>query len=159
MIVYYYLADLQITSSGVMPSAWEILSMTPLSSPSVTMSIASLVTAINVLIAVGFSIAGLMSPKSILSANSAATDASFIFAMYAAARTIPLALMALIAIYKHSEPALLILGTLAGFIQLLDAGVGLLQHDLGKSIGPLVIAAFQFFAVYLLNRSPRSSIE
>ena len=79
--------------------------------------------------------------------------------MYAAARTIPLALMALIAIYKQSEPALLILGTLAGFIQLLDAGVGLLQHDLGKSIGPLVIAALQFFAVYLLNRSPRSSIE
>jgi hypothetical protein len=79
--------------------------------------------------------------------------------VYAAARTIPLALMALIAIYKQSEPALLILGTLAGFIQLLDAGVGLLQHDLGKSIGPLVIAALQFFAVHLLNRSPRSSIE
>jgi hypothetical protein len=159
MIVYYYYFALQITSIGVTPSAWEIFSMTPLSSPSVTMRIASLVTAINVLIAGGFSIAGLMSPKSILPASSAPTDASFIFAMYAAARTIPLGLMALIAIYKHSEPALLILGTLAGFIQLLDAGVGLLQHDLGKSIGPLVIAAFQFFAVYLLNRSPRSSIE
>jgi hypothetical protein len=65
----------------------------------------------------------------------------------------------LIAIYKHSEQALLILGTLAGLIQLLDAGVGLLQHDLGKSIGPLVIAAFQFFAAYLLNRSARSSVE
>jgi hypothetical protein len=77
--------------------------------------------------------------------------------MYAAARSIPLALIALIAIYKHSESALLILGTLAGFIQLLDAGVGLLQHDLGKLIGPLVIAAFQFFAVYLLNRSARSA--
>jgi hypothetical protein len=91
--------------------------------------------------------------------SSAPTDASFIFAMYAAARTIPLALMALIAIYKHSEPALLILGTLAGFIQLLDAGVGLLQHDLGKSIGPLVIAAFQFFVVYLLSRSARSRVD
>jgi hypothetical protein len=159
MIVYYYIADQQITSSGVMPSAWEIFSMTPLSSPSVTRRTASLATAINVLIAGGFSIAGLISPKSILPAGSAPTDASFIFAMYAAARTIPLALMALIAIYKHSEPALLILGTLAGFIQLLDAGVGLLQHDLGKSIGPLVIAAFQFFAVYLLNSSPRNSIE
>ena len=159
MIVYYYYFGLQITSIGVTPSAWEIFSMTPLSSPLVTMSIASLVTAINVLIAGGFSIAGLMSPKLILPASSAPTDASFIFAMYAAARTIPLALMALIAIYKQSEPALLILGTLAGFIQLLDAGVGLLQHDLGKSIGPLVIAALQFFAVYPLNRSPRSSIE
>jgi hypothetical protein len=142
-----------------MPIAGEILSMTPLSSPSAPMRIASLVTAINVLVAGGFSIAGLVSPKSILPAGSAPTDASLIFAMYAAARTIPLAVIVLIAIYKRSESALLILGTLAGFIQLLDAGVGLLQHDLGKSIGPLVIAAFQFFAVYLLSRSTRSSGE
>ena len=87
------------------------------------------------------------------------TEASFIFAMYAAARSISLALMALIAIYKQSEAALLILGALAGFIQLLDAGIGVLQHDPGKVIGPLVIAAFQFFAVYLLNRSARSSVQ
>ncbi|MEA2923714.1 MAG: hypothetical protein QOD25_836 [Alphaproteobacteria bacterium] len=131
--------------------------MTPLSPRSAAMRIASLVTAINVLVAGGFSIAGLISPKSILPAGYAPTEASFIFSMYAAARSIPLALIALIAIYKHSESALLILGTLAGFIQLLDAGVGLLQHDLGKLIGPLVIAAFQFFAVYLLNRSARSA--
>jgi len=123
------------------------------------MRIASLVTAINVLVAGGFSIAGLVSPESILPAGSAPTDASFIFAMYAAARTIPLAVIALIAIYKRSKSALLILGTLAGFTQLLDAGVGLLQHDLGKSIGPLAIAAFQFFAVYLLSGSARSNPE
>jgi hypothetical protein len=55
--------------------------------------------------------------------------------------------IALVAIYQRSESAILLLGTLAGFIQLLDAGVGLLQHDLGKSIGPLVIAAFQLLAV------------
>jgi hypothetical protein len=79
--------------------------------------------------------------------------------MYAAARSIPLAVTAMIAIYKHSESALLVLGILAGFIQLLDAGVGLLQHDPGKSIGPLVVAAFQFFAVYLLSRSARGSPE
>jgi hypothetical protein len=140
-----------------MPIATETFAMTPLSSPSAPKRIASLVTAINVLVAGGFSIAALVSPKSILPAGYAPTEASFIFAMYAAARSIPLALMALIAIYKQSEAALLILATLAGFIQLLDAGVGLLQHDLGKAIGPLVIAAFQFFAVHLLNRSERST--
>jgi hypothetical protein len=140
-----------------MPIATETFAMTPLSSPSAPKRIASLVTAINVLVAGGFSIAALVSPKSILPVGYAPTEASFIFAMYAAARSIPLALMALIAIYKQSEAALLILATLAGFIQLLDAGVGLLQHDLGKAIGPLVIAAFQFFAVYLLNRSERSA--
>ena len=133
--------------------------MTRLFSPSAAMRIASLVTAINVLVAGGFSIAGLVSPESILPAGSAPTDASFIFAMYAAARTIPLAVIALIAIYKRSKSALLILGTLAGFTQLLDAGVGLLQHDLGKSIGPLAIAAFQFFAVYLLSGPARSNPE
>jgi methyl coenzyme M reductase beta subunit len=137
-----------------MPIATETFAMTPLSSPSAPKRIASLLTAINVLVAGGFSIAALVSPKSILPAGYAPTEASFIFAMYAAARSIPLAL---IAIYKQSEAALLILATLAGFIQLLDAGVGLLQHDLGKAIGPLVIAAFQFFAVYLLNRSERSA--
>src|SRR5260370_24132055 len=109
------------------------------------MRLGSVVTAINVLVAAGFSIAGLVRPKSVLPAGYAPTEASFIFAMYAAARAIPLAFMALIAIYKQSQSALLTLGTLAGFIPLLDAGVGLLQHDPGKSIGPLVLAAFQFF--------------
>jgi len=131
--------------------------MTSLSSRSAANRIASLVTAVNVLVAGGFSIAGLVSPKSILPADYAPTEASFIFAMYAAARSIPLALMAL-AIYKQSEAAMLILATLAGFIQLLDAGVGWLQHDPGKVIGPLVIAAFQLFAVYLLS-SARSSVD
>jgi hypothetical protein len=126
--------------------------MTPLSSRATRMRIASLVTAMNVLVAAGFSIVGLVSPKSILPANYIPTEASFIFAMYAAARTIPLAFITLISIYKNSVSALLILGTLAGFIQLLDGGVGLLQHDLGKSIGPLVIATFQFSAMYLLGR-------
>jgi hypothetical protein len=130
--------------------------MTPQASRPAAMRIASLVTALNVLVAGGFSIAGLVSPASILPMGSTPTDASFIFAMYAAARTIPLAVVALIAICKRSESALLILGTLAGIIQLLDAGIGLLQHDFGKSVGPLVIAAFQFFAVYLLMTSARS---
>src|ERR1700716_4107365 len=142
-----------------MPTARKTFAMTPLSLPSAPRRIASLVTAINVLVAGGFSIAGLVSPKSMLPAGCAPAEAPFLFSMYAAARSIPLALMVLIAIYRQSEAALLILGTLAGVIQLLDAGVGLLQHDPGKVIGPLVIAAFQFFAVYLLNRSTRSSVQ
>ena len=77
--------------------------------------------------------------------------------MYAAARTIPLALFALTAIYKQATTALLILGTLAGVMQLLDAGIGLFQHDLGKFAGPLLIAVLQFFAVYLLHGSVRTT--
>ena len=77
-----------------------------------------------------------------------------LLAMYAAARTIPLALFALGAIYKQATPALLILGALAGAMQL-DAGIGLFEHDLGKSAGPLFIAVLLFFVVYLLHRSVR----
>ena len=76
-------------------------------------------------------------------------------AMYAAARTIPLALFALGAIYKQAAPALLILGALAGTMQLLDAGIGLFEQDIGKCAGPLFIAILQFFVVYLLHRSVR----
>jgi hypothetical protein len=75
--------------------------------------------------------------------------------MYAAARTIPLALFALWAIYKQAAPALVLLGALAGTVQLLDAGIGLFEHGLGKCAGPLFIAVLQFFVVYLLHRPAR----
>jgi hypothetical protein len=59
------------------------------------------------------------------------------------------------AIYKQATNALLILGALAGTMQLLDAGIGLFEHDLGKCAGPLFIAALQFVVVFLLHRSVR----
>ena len=119
------------------------------------MRLASLVTAINVLVASGFSIAAIIRPQYLVPADSVPTEASLLLAMYAAARTIPLALFALAAIYKRAAPALLILGALAGAMQLLDAGIGLFEHDLGKCAGPLFIAVLQFLVVYLLHRSVR----
>ena len=119
------------------------------------MRLASLVTAINVLVASGFSIVGIIHPQYLVPAESVPTQASLILAMYATARTIPLALFALWAIYKQAAHALLILGALAGAIQLLDAAIGLFEHDLGKCAGPLFIAALQLFVVYLLHRSVR----
>jgi hypothetical protein len=117
------------------------------------MRASSLITAINVLVASGFSIAGIVSPQSILSSTDPPNHASLIFALYAAARTIPLALFALAAIYKQAVVPLMILGALAGVMQLLDAGVGLVQGDFGKTIGPLAIAALQFVALYYLRRA------
>src|SRR5277367_507421 len=117
------------------------------------MRLASLVTAINVLVASGFSIAAIVRPQYLLPAESVPTEASLLMAMYAAARTIPLALFALAAIYKRATQALLILGALAGAVQLLDAGIGLFEHDPGKFAGPLFIAVLQFFVVYLVHRS------
>ena len=114
--------------------------------------LASVVTAVDVLVACGFSIAAIIRPQYLVPADSVPTEASLLLAMYAAARTIPLALFALAAIYKRAAPALLILGALAGAMQLLDAGIGLSEHDLGKCAGPLFIAVLQFFVVYLLHR-------
>jgi hypothetical protein len=63
-----------------------------------TIRLASVVTAINVLVASGFSIAAIVRPQYLLPAESVPTEASLLLAMYAAARTIPLALFALAAI-------------------------------------------------------------
>jgi len=83
------------------------------------------------------------------------TQATLLLAMYAAAPRIPLALLALAAIYKQATPALLILGALAGAMQFLDAGIGLFAHDLGKFAGPLFLAVLQFCVLYVLHKSVR----
>jgi hypothetical protein len=126
--------------------------MTTASAPATRIRLASAITALNVLVASGFSIAGLFKPEYVLPAGSVQTQASLIFAMYAAARTLPLALIALAAIYQRSLSSLRVLGLLAGFIQFADAAVGLYQHDIGKTIGPMVLGALQIYAVWILRR-------
>ena len=114
--------------------------------------LASLVAAINVLVASAFSIAAIFRPQYLVPA-AVPNEASLLLALYAAAPRIPLALLVLGAVYKQGAPALLILGALAGAMQLLDGGIGLFEHDLGKCAGPLFIAVLQFFVVYLLHKS------
>src|ERR1700683_1389490 len=116
--------------------------------------LASLVPAINVLVASGFSIAAIIGPQYLVPA-AVPTETSLLLAMYAAAPRIPLALLVMWGVYKQAAPALLLLGTLAGTMQLLDAGIGLYEHDPGKCAGPLFIAVLQFFVVYLLHKSVR----
>jgi hypothetical protein len=125
--------------------------MIAVSAANTRVRLASAITALNVLVASGFSIAGLFKPEYVLPAGSAQTEASLIFAMYAAARTLPLALVALAAIYQRSPSRLKVLGLLAGLIQFSDAAVGLYQHDIGKIIGPLVLGALQMYAIRILR--------
>jgi hypothetical protein len=124
---------------------------------SAVMGLASALTALNVVVASGFSIAGLIKPELVLPAGAPSTEASAIFAMYAAARTIPLALITVAAIYHGSASALFALGLLAGLIQLADAAVGLLQHDLGKTVGPLFLAILQGFAVTIFWKASKAT--
>ena len=112
---------------------------------------------LNVVVASGFSIAGLIKPELVLPAGATSTDASAIFAMYAAARTIPLVLVTMVAIYKGSASALLVLGLLAGIIQFVDAAVGLLQHDVGKTVGPLFLAILQVYAVTIFWKASKAT--
>ena len=120
----------------------------------VAFRLASAVTAVDVLVACGFSIAAIIRPQVLVPAESGRTQASLLLAMYAAAPRIPLVVLVMGAIYMQATPALLILGALDDAMQLLDAGIGLLQRDLRKSAGPLVLAVLQFFVVYLLQSSP-----
>ena len=53
------------------------------------MRLASVVTAINVLVATGFSVVGIVRPQYLVPVESVPTQASLILALYAAARTIP----------------------------------------------------------------------
>ena len=122
----------------------------------VKMGLASALTALNVLVASGFSIAGLIKPELVLPTGETPTNASAIFAMYAAARTIPLALITIVAVYNGSASALFVLGLLAGVIQLVDAAVGLLQHDIGKTVGPLFLAILQVYAVTIFWKASKA---
>ena len=123
------------------------------SPPAKTWIAASTVTCINVLVATGFAIGGLIYPHSIVPMVEPLTQGSLIFSLYAAARTVPLAVMVLLATYKRWPMVLMVLGTLAAIIQLLDAGVGLYQHDIQKTLGPLVLSLLQFYVVFLMWKS------
>jgi len=123
------------------------------------MGLASALTALNVVVASGFSIAGLIKPELVLPAGATPTDASAIFAMYAAARTIPLTLITMAAIYAGYASALFVLGLLAGIIQFADAAVGLLQHDVGKTVGPLFLAILQVYAVRVFWSQPAQQLS
>ena len=132
--------------------------MTPNLPPARAFLLASLATAANVAVASGFALVGVLAPQAMLPAGVAPGEASFVFALYAAARTLPLAAGVGLAVARRSTPALLVLGSLAGAIQTADAVVGLVQHDVGKTAGPLVIAALQFATLLALRRTRNTPV-
>jgi hypothetical protein len=121
--------------------------------------IAAWITVTNVTVACGFALAGLVHPEAVAAGATIADNAARVFAMYAAARTFPLALAVLASVWRRALGATVVLGGLAGVIQFADALVGMVCHDPGKTLGPLAIAAVQLWATIRLGlacRSPRS---
>jgi hypothetical protein len=107
-----------------------------------------IITVVNVAVATGFSIAGIIKPAFILPEGISPDKAITIFALYAAARTIPLAVITIFSIINKRFNSLITLAFLCGVIQLLDAFVGLYQHDMSKTAGPFIIALVEFMAIY-----------
>jgi hypothetical protein len=66
-------------------------------------------------------------------------------------------LTTMVAVYKGSASALFILGSLAGIVQFADAATGLLQHDIGKTVGPLFLAALQLYAVTIFWKAAKAT--
>jgi hypothetical protein len=128
-------------------------------SQSVGYRLLSLVTAINVLVSGGFAIVGVAAPAAIAPPGATPNGASSVFALYAAARAVPLAVLTFAAVYRRDASALLAFGSLAAVIQFLDSGIGLMQGDAGKTIGPLIIGLLQIAALWQVRQSRRNLTE
>ena len=103
---------------------------------------AALVGVANGLTSTGFSVAGLAS-----TAGLPRGDAARVYAMYAAARALPLAALAIALTARRARSAMLLVSGLLGVIQLCDALVGLAQGDIGKTLGPTVVGLVTLAAV------------
>lgn len=112
------------------------------------MALLIVVTLINVLVATGFSLAGLFFPGFIVRDGEGSQTAK-VFALYGVARSVPLLLVALWAAFRADGTALIWLGLLAGIIQLADAAVGTQTGDKLKVWGPLGLGAVQLVVVLL----------
>lgn len=117
-----------------------------------------LITIINVLVATGYSIAGIISPQTILPETIIPNKASFIFALYAAARTIPFAIIVIYTIITRNKTSLMTLAILAGFIQLVDGFIGIYQHDIMKSAGPFFLSIIQFSSLIWLWKTDKKEV-
>ena len=118
--------------------------------------IAAWITVANLTVASGFAVAGLVHPEAVVAGATIADNAAHVFAMYAAARTFPLALAVLAIAWRRDPMSMVVLGGLAGVIQFADALVGMASGDLGKTLGPLAIAAMQLWATIRLALACRS---
>ncbi|GAA3978858.1 hypothetical protein [Mucilaginibacter dorajii] len=118
-----------------------------------------IVTAVNVIVATGFSVAGIINPAAILPANIGPDKAIATFALYATARTIPLAAIAIALVIGKRRDALFTLALLAGVIQLFDGFIGIYQHDASKSAGPFLIAVVQFIGLYFAMKGGEQVTE
>ena len=128
-------------------------------SPTITpIRLATFVALLNAFVSTGFAIAGIISPQAIVPAGVGVNEAASVFALYAAARTVPILAFVVWAVARRNVQALLLLGCLMGVIQFFDGIAGIISHDPSKVIGPWLIASVQAVSVLWLSRRPGDSV-
>ncbi len=117
--------------------------MTSFEKQSLAFSICASITTLNALVSAGFSVARLLGP-----------DGGEV-ALYAASRSVALLLAVFALSWIRSGAGLAALACVMGLVQTFDAGIGLISHAVGKTVGPFVFAIFTFASVGFLIRETR----
>ena len=102
----------------------------------------SAVTSINAAISFGFSVAALLAP-----------GAGGLYAMYAASRSVACLLVVLASVLLRSRAAIATMALTMGLVQTVDGVIGILSHDVSKTVGPFVLAAATFASAMALFQS------
>jgi len=79
-------------------------------------------------------------------------------AMYGVARTVPLAIAALIAFAMGSSSGITVLALLLAAIQACNAIVGWISHDAMKTIGPATLAVLSITSAIILVRAIQQDV-
>ena len=117
--------------------------MTPTKSNSRVFWICAIVTTLNALVSAGFSIARLLGPE------------RSEVALYAASRSVALLAVVLGLLWLRSRTGIAVLAFTMGLVQAFDTVIGILAHQAGKTLGPLVFAVATFASVVPLLREIR----
>lgn len=100
------------------------------------------ITIVSSLVSAGFSLAALLGAGDALR-----------LALYAASRSLSLALVTLLAVGLRSRTGLLTVAFVMVLVQAADAGIGVLAHDASKTFGPAGLALLTAGALVLLARA------
>jgi hypothetical protein len=101
--------------------------------------ICAAITSINALVSAGFSLAALRSGD--------------VYAMYGASRSVALLLIAIALVWLRSRTGIAVMAALMSLVQAGDAIVGVLAHDLVKTLGPVVLCAATFVSLFAMLRA------
>ena len=112
-----------------------------------------IVTLLSVLVSCGFSVIGIVRPDLLVPPALGREHTVVVLASYAAARSIAIAVVCIVALFGKKRDPLYLFAMLAALFQFLDAFVGIYEGDLSKVAGPLILALLGFIFTYFASRS------